>query len=69
MKLSLTYSQGVKGCYIPLLKASAIKLVNDTAQTKLAVSTAKTAVDEHNSKARSAAAPGAAGDAGVFQRR
>jgi hypothetical protein len=50
---------------IPLLKASAIKLVQDINQTKLAVSAAKTAVDEYNSNARSAAASVAAGDAGV----
>ena len=45
----------------PLLEASAIKLATDIAQTKLAVSTAKSAIDEHNSKARSAAASAAAG--------
>jgi hypothetical protein len=57
-----TYSQDIERCYIPLLKASAIKLVEDITQTKLAVSTAKKAVDEHNSNARSAAASGAAAD-------
>jgi hypothetical protein len=50
---------------LPLLKASAITLVEEITQTKLAVSTAKAAVDEHNSNARSAAASGVAGDAGA----
>jgi hypothetical protein len=50
---------------IPLLNASAIKLALDITQTKLAVSTAKTAVDEHNNNARSAAACEAAAAAGV----
>ena len=46
---------------LPLLEASAIKLATDITQTKLAVSTAKLAIDEHNSNARSAAASAAAG--------
>jgi hypothetical protein len=47
---------------IPLLKAFTIKLVQDITQIKLTVSTAKTAVDEHNYNARSSAASGAAGE-------
>jgi hypothetical protein len=43
------------------LEVSAIKLATDIAQTKLAVSTAKSAIDEHNSNACSAAASTAAG--------
>ena len=46
---------------LPLLEASAIKLATDITQTKLAVSTAKLAIDEHSSNARSAAASAAAG--------
>jgi hypothetical protein len=50
---------------LPLLEASAFKLAEDIGQTKLDVSTAKKAVDEHNSNARSAAASVATGESGA----